>query len=129
MTKALIPGFLFSTVLAVAISTGAEAQEKEYIVHTFRCPANVTGKISVPAEIKPINPGGERSDSDPWFSLAQEVNVALSAQFQSSSAVGQKVSCRYKHPHYESVVYSYTVKRKLSACQGVGQREFTCRVQ
>jgi hypothetical protein len=117
MFRVLILGVLSSTVLAVAISTGAEAQG-ESIHHKFRCPDSVSGKT---------NPVGEIG-SDPSYSL-QSTNFALSAQFASSSVVGQKVSCVYKNQGHGDLVYSYTVKRKLSNCQNVGKREFTCVVR
>lgn len=114
MFRMLIRGFLSSTVLAVAISTGAEAQG-EYIVHKFRCPDSVSGKTHFSGKI-----GSS-------FSLL--ANRELSAQFVSSSVVGQKVSCVYKNQVHGDLVYSYTVKRKLSNCQNVGKREFACQVR
>ena len=117
MFRMLIRGFLFSTVLAVAISTGAEAQG-ESIHHKFRCPGSVSGKTNPPGKI----------GSDPSFSYHGS-GAALSAQFASSSVVGQKVSCVYKNQGHGDLVYSYTVKRKLGDCKDVGKREFTCVVR
>jgi hypothetical protein len=119
MVKVSIYALLLGIALAGGISTGAEAQD--YVVHTFRCPDNVSVRTNYERKI----------GSDPSFSL--EGNRSLTARLSSSGWEGQNVYCSYRFTIggvTHSVRYGYTVKRKILSCKGSSSpRFFTCNLK